>query len=359
MLQEGEQERTEKPTPRRKREAREKGQVAQSTEISTALSILIGFLLLRFTGGHILSSVMAIFRTFYVGLFSVQLTPDNICSYFYTVFWELIGALAPVMFGLVAIGILANYVQIGFLFTSESLVPKLDRINPIKGLKNLFSLKGLMQLAMSIFKLAIIAYVTYTVINGSLNKLVNLMAMSVRHIFSYTSSLSFEIGIKAGLIFFVLSIADYAYRRWEHERNLRMTKQEVKEEQKREEGDPLIKARIRRIQREMASQRMMSKVPEASVVITNPTEIAVAIKHELGSKEVPVVVAKGAGFIAERIRKIAKHHEIPIVENKVLARILFSTVEVEEEIPPKLYQAVAEVLAYVYRLQGYNQENLN
>ena len=358
MPQSDEGERTEKPTARKKRDAREKGQVAKSTEINTALSILIGFLLLRFFGGYILSCVMSIFENLYINSSTFQLTSNNICSYFYTLSWELIGILAPIMLGLLMVGILANYVQIGFLFTSEPLIPKPERINPIKGLKNLFSLRGLMQLATSIFKLAIIGYVTYTVINGNLDKLVNLAAMGIREVFSFTSNLSFEIGIKAGLIFFVLAVADYAYQRWEHERSLRMTKQEVKEERKREEGDPLIKARVRSIHREMALRRMMSRVPEASVVITNPTEIAVAIKYELGNTEIPEVVAKGAGFIAERIREIARQYGIPIVENKVLAQILFRTVEVGEVIPPELYQAMAEVLAYVYRLQGYNQGDL-
>lgn len=355
MPQRDDQERTEKPTQRKRREAREKGQVARSTELSAALSILVGFLLLKFFGGNILTSLRALFETFFSDLIDIELTSNNVCSYFYTFSWELIGTLAPIMLGLLAIGILANYIQVGFLFTSESLVPKFNRINPVEGLKNLFSLKGLMQTAMSIFKLAIIAYVAYSVINENLDKLVNMLAMDVRQILAYTCSLSLEIGIKAGLIFLVLSIGDYAYQRWEHERNLKMTKKEVKEERKREEGDPLIKSRIRKIQQEMASQRMMNEVPESSVVITNPTEIAVAIKHELSSKEIPIVVAKGAGLIAERIREIAKQHEIPIVENKVLARALFRTVEVGEMIPPKLYQAVAEVLAYVYKLQGYNQ----
>lgn len=346
-------ERTEDPTSRKKAKAREQGQVAKSVEVNTALAILVGFLLLRFFGGDILHRIMGIFEQCYRSSSTFQLTQDNINSYFSTISLEFVGIMAPIALGLIAIGILANYVQVGYLFTLESFVPKSDRFNPIKGLKNLISLKSMVQVVTSIIKLLIILYVTYSVIDKSLEPLMNLAAvMDIKEIFYFTTKLSFEIGIKVGLIVLILSIADYAYKRWEHKRDLKMTKQEVKEERKKEEGDPLIKSRIRSIQREMALRRMMSDVPEANVVITNPTELAVAIKYKFGSIEAPMVIVKGAGLIAQRIREIAKEHDVPIVENKVLAQILFKTVELGERIPPQLYQAVAEVLAYVYRTRA-------
>jgi len=347
-------ERTEEPTPRKKRESREKGQVPKSVEVNTALVIIVGFLLLRFFGKGIFNRLTAIFEQLYSSSSTLGLNIDNVPHYVYTLSWELVGILAPIALGVMIIGVLANYVQVGYLFTLESIAPKPDRFNPIKGLKNLFSLKGLIQLFTSIIKILIIAYVTYSVIKGSLDKLINLAAMDIKESFYFTSKLSFEIGIKVGLIVFVLSVADYAYQRWEHNRNLKMTKQEVKEERKREEGDPLIKSRIRSIQREMSLRRMMNDVPEASVVVTNPTELAIAISYEFGTQDVPKVVAKGAGFVAQRIREIAKQHGVPIVQNKALAQILYRTVEIGELIPPELYKAVAEVLAYVYKLQGYN-----
>jgi len=233
--------------------------------------------------------------------------------------------------------------------SGEALMPKFERINPIKGLSRLISTKNLVVLIQSLLKLTIIGIVLYITLKNEQGKIMGLSDMAINPAISYIADIIYKMCMRAALIILILALFDYAYQRWDHEQNLRMTKQEVKEEYKELEGDPLIKSRIRSIQREMATRRMMQEVPEADVVITNPTSLAVALKYDKDLDAAPRVCAKGKRLIAERIKSIAREHDIPIIEDKPLARALFE-IEIGWEIPVELYRAIAEILARIYRI---------
>jgi flagellar biosynthetic protein FlhB len=236
--------------------------------------------------------------------------------------------------------------------TGEKLVPNLAKLNPISGLKKLLSLRSLVELAKSILKLVIIFGIAYLVLNRYLDQIPGLMQLSIGSILGFIGHVSFQMCLYTCMVLFLLAVLDFAYTKWQHHQDLKMTKQEVKDEYQQREGDPSVKARIRSIQREMARRRMMEAVPDATVVITNPTHLAIALKYEEGMPA-PQVVAKGAGFVAQKIKSIAAENDIPLVENKALARTVFQSTEINDYIPANLYRAVAEVLAYVYRLKGF------
>jgi flagellar biosynthetic protein FlhB len=264
-----------------------------------------------------------------------------------------------VVFPLLAIvliaGLVANYLQVGFLFSAEAIAPKFSKIDPIKGFQRLFTLKSLTELAKNILKIVIVGSVAYGTISGELDGLSPLMDQSIWGIITYIGETSFKIILRTCWVLIVLAILDYCYQRWEYERGLKMSKQEIKEEHKQSEGDPMLKGKIKRMQRAMARKRMMSKVPKADVVVTNPDHIAVALKYDQREMAAPVVIAKGAALVAEKIKELARKNQVPIVENKPLARLLFKTVDLDRAIPENLYKAVAEVLAYVYGLKNYRK----
>jgi flagellar biosynthetic protein FlhB len=259
--------------------------------------------------------------------------------------------IAPVLITVLVAGILANFVQVGLVFSAEALEPKFSKIDPFKGFQRLFSLKSFAELTKSIVKLCIVSYVAYVTVKDEMEVLPSLMDRSIGDIMVYMGEISFKIILRTSWVLIVLAVLDYVYQRWEYEKGLRMSRQEIKDEYKQTEGDPLMKARIRRIQREMARKRMMAKVPKADVVITNPDHIAVALEYDQLRMFAPVVVAKGVGFIAEKIKEIARQNNVPIIENKPLAQVLNKMVKVNEVIPENLYKAVAEVLAYIYGLK--------
>ncbi|PQP33194.1 flagellar biosynthesis protein FlhB, partial [Desulfobacteraceae bacterium SEEP-SAG10] len=236
--------------------------------------------------------------------------------------------------------------------SGESIIPKLSKIDPIKGFGRLFSKQGFMELFKSLIKLVVVSGIAYITVKSEMNNVAHLGEMELNSIFSYIFMVFFKIFIRCGMAMIVLVIIDYAFQKWEFENRNKMTKQEVKDEFKRTEGDPLIKSRIKSIQMEMARRRMMQAVPEADVVITNPTHIAVALKYDSSAMNAPKLLAKGAGKIAEKIKNLAEEHDIPIVENRELARNLNSLVEIGQEIPPILFQAVAEILAYIYKIRS-------
>ncbi|WP_456433537.1 flagellar biosynthesis protein FlhB [Thermosulfuriphilus sp.] len=347
------QERTEEATPRRRQEAREKGQVAKSRELSSVAVLLAGLGLLIFMGGY-LRGQMERGMIHFLGLpysrepfdlATLGLLSDEAGRILFV-------CLAPVFLILSLVAFLANFLQIGAIFSADPLIPKPDRLNPIEGLKRLVSRQAMVELVKSLAKVAFVAAVAWRTIKGDFTKLIPLMDMSPIEIGQEIFDMSGELLFKILLAIALVAIFDFFYQRFEFERNLRMTRQEVKEEFKQTEGDPHVKARIRSIQREMARKRMMAEVPQADVVITNPTELAVALKYVPGEMEAPKVVAKGAGHLARRIREIAREHGVPVIENRPLAQGLFRQVEVGDFIPQELYQAVAEILAYVYRLKG-------
>ncbi|MDI6789153.1 MAG: flagellar biosynthesis protein FlhB [Thermodesulfobacteriota bacterium] len=352
MAEESFQEKTEKATPRRREEARKKGQVARSREVSAVLVVLTGFITLYACHTYVYHSIRGMMVYFLRQAADVEINRATIGALGFTAV-QYLGLIAgPILLTVFLMAFLANYLQVGFVFSTENLQPKLSKINPWSGLKRIFSIQAVAELFKSIAKIAIVGYMAYRTVKGEMPRVLPLMDAEIGQILGYVSMVSFKIFLNTCLVMLLLAALDYAFQRWEFERKIRMTKQEIKEEFKQTEGDPLIKSRIRSIQREMARRRMMAAVPKADVVITNPTHLAVALQYRVGESDAPEVVAKGAGLIAEKIKEIAMENNVPLVEDKPLAQILYKTVEIGQMIPPNLYQAVAEILAYVYRLKN-------
>jgi flagellar biosynthetic protein FlhB len=345
-------EKTEQATPKRRGEARKKGQVAKSREIPSVMVMMAGFSVLYVLSSHIFQELrMVMVRLFnQMGTFYIQ--PANIQALLGEVLWSFFLILSPILIAVFAVAILSNFVQVGFLFSWESVQPDLMKLNPLKGLSRLFSKQSLVELLKAIFKCLIIGGVAFSTIRNELPQILTLLDQPVDSILRYAALTSFWLFFKAALVIVALAALDYVFQRWSFEKSLRMTKQEIKEEFKQTEGDPLIKSRIRSIQRDLARKRMMAEVPKADVIITNPIHLAVALHYHGQEMKAPKVLAKGAGLIAEKIKEIGRAHKIPIMENKPLAQILYKTIDLGETIPSALYQAVAEILAYVYRLKN-------
>jgi flagellar biosynthesis protein FlhB len=352
MAEESFQEKTEKATPRRREEVRRKGEVAKSRELPSAAVLLSGALALGVMGSFTYREVAGITRSILSfsavrgeGVEEMLLLLEECVRTFLL-------AMSPLLALVFVTAVAANLAQVGFLFAPEAIKPKLSKVNPLKGFARLFSKQSLMELIKSLLKLLIIGIVATVSIRKELGGLIDLGEMEVLSVALHLLLGIFRIVIKCALAIMVVVGLDYAFQRWEYEKRIRMTRQEVKDELKKSEGDPLIKARVKSIQREMARRRMMQSVAKADVVITNPTHIAVALSYDSPNMNAPQLVAKGAEKMAEKIREVARKNGIPIVENKKLAQSLFALVEPGQEIPGTLYQAVAEILAYVYRLKG-------
>lgn len=350
----GEGEKTEKATPKRKQDARKKGQVLQSKDISSNLILLIVFLTVKILGKYIYTEV----GTFYLlcvsdlALTFDVLSANEIVRLIALVMIQLLKIVGPILaiaFGAAAV---ASYTQVGSLFTMETIKPKFSKLNPINGIKRIFSLRGLTELIKSLLKIIVISVVAVQSIKSELHNIVKLMDRDLTVAAVYISTSAIDIAIKICVMMFIIAILDYAYQWWQYEKDLRMSKQEVKEEYKEIEGNPEIKQRIRQKQREISMRRMLSEVPKADVVITNPTHYAVAIQYDANKAPAPIVVAKGQDYMAKRIREIAKENGVETVENIVLAQALYKAVDIGQQVPPDLYQAVAEILAFVYRING-------
>lgn len=345
-------ERTQAPTPRRRQQAREKGQVAFSQDLGSATLLLVGVLALMLLGGAVVE--------FFGALLQQQLgtTPPLAVEHGYAVkaFDRVTGGLAksllPVLGVLLVSGIAASVLQTGLLFTPSRITPELGRLNPARGLARIFSLTGLMRLGFGLIKVLVIAVVATAVVYPRRMELLSLAGQEVGQIASFLADVTLTTALWCGAALFLLAIFDYAFQRWRHEQDLKMTPQEVREELKEMQGDPQIMARRRAIQRQMVMHRISDAVPKADVVVTNPTELAVAIQYEPATMAAPIVVAKGAGVLAQRIRRLALENNIPLVERKPLAQLLYKEVDVNQPVPDQSYAAVAEVLAYVYQLQG-------
>ena len=340
-------------TPHKRNESREKGQVAKSNELATTLA-LIGVLSFFFVAGydtyHHLIDIM-------YGAFTAiggQLSAGKTILIFLGLMGIAFKIIAPVMVVAVIVGVLGNIFQIGLIFSSQPLMPQMSRINPISGFQRILSMRGLFEAVKSIFKIGLIGYIVYRTIVSGLVDVVSLVDADKSNIaalfVSTVGRIGFQVFLRAALALLFLSIFDLLYQRWQHEQDIRMTREEIREEMKRTEGDPEIRRRIRRVQRELSQARMMKAIPEADAVITNPVHLAVAIKYDYEVMDSPYVVAKGERKIARQIREIAEEHGVPIVENPPLAQALYKNVEVGEVIPMEFYQAIAEVLAYVHEL---------
>ena len=345
------EDKTEEPTPHRLREARRKGQVFKSVELNSAINIMGVMLLFAVLSALAFRGFEAVFNIFIGDLLSFPLTENNV----QVVLWEALKhyllMVAPIFAVALVLGIGANLVQVGFITSAEQMKPQLNRLNPLEGLKKIFSKKALFELVKSLLKIIIIGLVTYYYLRSRLDNLILLVNQSAAKSLSVYWKTMTGLGITVGLVFLVIAFLDYLFQRHEYKTSLKMSRKEIKDEYKHLEGDPLIRSRIREKQREVARQRMLQDVPSADVVITNPTELAVALVYHEGRDLAPRLVAKGAGAIAGRIKEIAKEHEVAIVENPPVARMLFKHTDLGEEIPLELYQAVAEILAAVYQAQ--------
>ncbi|MEJ5230327.1 flagellar biosynthesis protein FlhB [Pseudothermotoga sp. U03pept] len=342
-------ERTEKPTPRRQRKAREEGQVALSRELNMAVAFLVATVVMRFVLQRLIDLSIAASTTF-LGLDDFD-DLEKISSRVLYAFRDPLLVLVVLFFSIAISAIVIGAIQTRFLFSFKPLKFDLKRINPVEGFKRMFSLRSLFELFKSVLKMIIVGYVAYSVIKPKFASFALYSDMETADSMKIVFNLAYEVMFKCSIALLVLAIVDYFYQRWEFEKSLRMTKQELKEEYREVEGSPEVKRRQREIMARLARGRMLQQVPQADVVITNPTHIAVAIKYDSAEMEAPVVVAKGADEVAHKIVEIARQNGVPIVQNPEVARQLYRMIDVGEQIPPGLYHAVAEILAYVYSLR--------
>lgn len=352
MSEENLQDKTEEATPKKREDARKKGQVAKSKELSSIAILSAGTLYLFFGAKDLVLKLGENIRQTFSGVHQLDLNNEGIFEYFFQSIEAFLFMILPFLLVLVVVAILANLLQTGIVFSVESLTPKASKINPIKGAGKIISKRTLVELAKSIFKLVIVGWAAFSTLKSDFTLLIPLMSQDIIEITYLLGQISLKVVIRCSAVILLLAILDFMYQKWEHEQDLKMSKQEVKDEFKQSEGDPVVKSRIRAIQKDMARKRMMEEVPKADVVITNPTHLSIAIRYDSGENmSAPRIVAKGANKIAFRIRELANRSNVPLVENKPLAQNLYK-LDIGDEIPPKFYQAVAEILAYVYGLKN-------
>ncbi len=349
--QEG-QEKTEVPTEKKRRESREEGQVAFSKELSSA-ALLAGIVLtLVATSPIILDAMRQLMSQIFRDLAqSEELSIDSIFTLSGEIFSIILPAFAPFVAVIIFVGIFASVLQVGVQITFKAISPKFNKISPLTGLKRLFSSQSLADFLKSMAKLIIVGFVGYLTYIEKITELNGLSVSTPESILIYNFTVVAEVAGKIVLALVAIAIFDYFYQRWHHEQQLMMTKQEVKDETKQTEGDPQLKARIRQIQREMSNARMMQEVPKADAVIVNPTHFSVAILYDRDVMSAPEVIAKGADHLALRMRTVARENNVPILERPELARDLYANVEIGDDIPERFYKAIAEILAFVYRLR--------
>ncbi|MDL2288430.1 flagellar biosynthesis protein FlhB [Oscillospiraceae bacterium OttesenSCG-928-F05] len=349
MAQSG--EKTEKATPKRRSDARKKGNVLKSQDVTTAVTIVAMFAALALFGGYIGEGMMRVIRDIYSG--NIVAYGDGSDSAVKTLFLYMIKELfflaAPLFAVAVVSGVLVNLAQVGFLYTTEPVKPKLSKINPISGFKRLFSLKSLVELVKQLLKISVLGIIVYNEYMANFEAFPTLITYELSAGLLKVLDIMLSVAFKCAIAFVVIGALDYAYQYWQYEKDMKMTKQEVKDEYKQQEGDPKVKGEIKKRQRQMAMSRMMQSVPQADVIVTNPTHYAVALKYDENKAEAPVVLAKGKDLVAQRIKAIAAENGITMVENKPVAQALYASTEIGQEIPQNLFQAVAEILAYVYR----------
>jgi len=343
------QERTEEATPKHLQEARERGEVARSVELTSAALLLASVLLFYYTGETFLQKLAGVIRDTYGSLATVNITAQTLPSLVNWTVMRGVSIIGPLLTVILALALLVNYLQVGVIFSTKALEPKWERVNPGTGLKRIFSSKGLVELIKGILKLVLIGTIIYVYLSGRVKDYPFLTYMTPMQTIGFLATDLFNIGLYVGLAFVALALADFGFQKWEYKRKMRMSKQEIKEESKQTEGSPEMRARIKAIQRELSRNRMMMEVSKATVVITNPTHVAVALRYqEEDGHEAPIIVAKGQRKIAERIKEIARESGIPIKEKPALARALFKYCEPGDMIPDNFYQAVAELLAEIF-----------
>lgn len=351
-------EKTEPATEKKLRDARKEGQVAKSREIANGLGILSLFLILKLWVGTMGNQFLSLFAEIYNKIpetvtFWHGTMPENDTK---LIFNEMILQSVIIMIPILLVGFVVAFVsdvvQVGWNPTGKPMQPKLSKLNPLSGFKRMFSVNSLVELIKSIAKIGLIVYICYSYLKDKWPLLFSLYDMTLMQALRLAADTVTDLGIRVAIVYMMIALADFAYQKFKFSRDMRMTKQEIKEEYKQQEGDPQVKGKIRQRMREASQRRMMQNLPQADVVITNPTHYAVAIKYDPEVADAPLVIAKGEDYLAARIKEVAKENQIEIVENKPLARMLYANVDVGQAVPPELYQAVAEVLAFVYHLQG-------
>lgn len=349
-MADSDQERTEQATAKRRSDFREKGQVAQSKEVHTA-ALMTGTLLLWTFYAPLFWSTLS---DILAGLWNIagefDITPVSVVMLLGQLLQQVALLLAPILLLTLIIGFLSSYLQIGWLFTAKPMTPDLTKFNPVTGMSRLFSKRSVIEVVKSLLKVLLVGVVAYKVILSEFDQALDLVSMDVRDAVGFLARVAARIMLRVCGIMILLGLIDFLYVRWEMEEKMKMTKQEQKEEHKESEGDPQIKSRIRSLQLQAARRRMLAEVPKADVIITNPTHLSVALAYDRSRMQAPQIVAKGADAVAMRIREIAREHKVPLVENKPVARALFK-IELGREVPEEMFQAVAEILAYVYGLK--------
>lgn len=347
-------ERTEKPTPKRREDARRKGQIARRPELAAAAGFFATLVMLRVMGDDLFAHASHLFTQTALRVNEAEsLTISSVHLMLIDAIGHLAALSLPVVAGGLAAGLATNFAQGGFTFTPKALAPRAERFNPVTNFKRAFGGNSAIEFVKGIFKLSGIVAVCYGVFVRAITDAPALVGATASHTFMAVGALAYQLGLRAGSVLLLLAALDYGYGWYKHEKSLRMTKQEVKDEFRQQEGDPTIKHLRRRMARALLQRHIAMEVPTADVIVTNPTHYAVALRYNREKHAAPVVVAKGADEMAKRIREIAKTHDVPIVENPPLARTLYRTVETGRTIPPDLFRAVAELLAYVYRQRQY------
>ncbi|MBE9487470.1 MAG: flagellar biosynthesis protein FlhB [Chloroflexi bacterium] len=350
MAEGSDQEKTEQATGKRRQDFREKGQVAQSKEVTTAALMTFSLLLWVFYARYFWADLLNIMKTSLQMLSRFEVTSLTVVNLFWELVVVLAGMLWPVFLLTMLVGFFSSFLQVGPLFTLKPFQPDLNKFNPIKGMAKFVSKRSAVELIKSLAKVSLIGFVAYKTVSNEFATALTLVRLDLNQTLLFLGRTAFLVMAKTSGILIILAIIDFAFSKYEMEQKMKMTKQEVKEEFKETEGDPQLKARVRSVQQQMARKRMMAEVPKADVVITNPTHLSIAITYDRETMDAPTIVAKGADHLAFRIREIARENHVPLVENKPVARALYKQ-EVGEQVPEEMFKAVAEILAYVYGLK--------
>ena len=349
---EDQSQKTEEPTHKRLQDARNKGQVANSREVNHWFMILAGTIMIMTTAPALMKELRRFLERFIAAPHEIEFGVEAISALFGQLAFGVVGILLPTFLILIAAALAAGLVQNGLIIATEQMKPKLEKISIFKGVKRLFSLKSVVELVKSIFKMVVVGSVALMLVVPELDGIERVFTFSLWQLLGLIHSLAVRMLIGVLGVISVIAVLDFLFQRMQHTKQMRMSRHDIKEEMKQTEGDPIIRSRLRQIRRERAQKRMMQAVPEASVVLVNPTHYAVALKYELDEMPAPVCLAKGVDHVALRIREVAEEHNVPIVENPALTRTLYSAVEIGEEIPLEHYKAVAEIIGYVFRLKG-------
>ncbi|MBU3180631.1 fused FliR family export protein/FlhB family type III secretion system protein [Clostridium psychrophilum] len=344
-------EKTEDATPKKKSDSKKKGQVAKSKELSSTVTLVTVTVLMISLGSYILDNLKNMLILFLNNYITLPLTENTFKTVLFVSLTKFGILVLPFVVPVMLMGIVASLMQSGFIFTGEPLKPDLKKLNPISGFKKIFSMRSVVDLIKNLAIVSTISYIAYNFVKDNYMDIMTYGSLKVEAMLGVFGSLVVSIFFKISIVMLIISIIDFSYQKYKHNKELKMSMQEIKEEYKQQEGDPLIKSKIRQKQREMATSRMMQQVPDATVVITNPTHLAIAIKYEQGGEGAPTVTAIGADNVAIKIKEVASANDVPIIENKPLARLIYSELEIGSEIPTEMYQAVAEILAVVYKLK--------